>query len=650
MSSPKKRLFKLPKWLLITIILVLVIALAFGAYLIFFKKNNLKATDKINTFTVTRQTIQHTVTGSGAIEPNDQYEITPLVKGEILSAHFEEGDMVEKGDIMYVIDSSDQESTTKRAQNSLKQAQTSYDDALEDYNDLTVTSPVSGTVTSVYLEKGDNAGSNSKVMDVVNTDIMTLKIPFISQDADKISVGQSATVNVEGSYYSLTGKVTYIAAGASVNSEGVSVRNVEIEVENPGALEEGDKATAIIGNVACNSSGTFENSITVSILSKASGEIIYQPYRVGDVIKSGDVALKIDSTSVDKQINNAEINLESAQISYDNTLDQLDDYTITAPISGTVIQKNLKAGDTLDSSTSGSSMAVIADMSRMTFDISIDELDIQLLEVGQKATITADAFEGQTFSGTVDYISIIGTTSNGVTSYPVTIVLDDAGDLLPGMNVDATIVVSESIDALVVPVDAVQRNNIVYVKDDGSSNKTAAETQGEKPVDGKMPQRNNGEKPVNGEMPQRISGEKPSENAQIPQESKGTAQAEKPQQGEKTRQNGENKQTDKQAPEGNMPMNFGKNAPEGFKAVKVELGINNDAFIEILSGLKEGDVVYVQASTSSSQTQQTGFPGGMGGGMPGGMPSGMPGGMGGGMPSGGMPSGGMRTGGGGMMQ
>ena len=71
-----------------------------------------------------------------------------------------------------------------------------------------------------------------------------------------------------------------------------------------------------------------------------------------------------------------------------------------------------------------------------------------------------------------------------------------------------------------------------------------------------------------------------------------------------------------------------------------KLVINNDAFIEILSGLKEGDIVYVQTSTSNtSQTRQM-FPGAMGGGMSGGM-SGMPG-MGGGMPSGS----GMRAGGG----
>lgn len=592
----KDKVFKLPKWLLITIVITLILAIAFGAYLFFGRDKSRSASGQVNTFTVTRQTIQHTVTGSGSIEPNDQYEITPLVKGEILSAHFEEGDMVEKGDVMYVIDSSDQESTMKRAQNSLKQAQSSYNDAVDNFNNLTIKSPIGGTVTAVYVEEGDNVNTNTKIMDVVNDEYMILSIPFIAQDAKKLYAGQSATVYIEGNNYTLDGTVTYVTSGSTLNSEGVQVSNVEIKVKNPGALEAGDKATAIVGSVACNSAGTFKTSQTISILAESSGEIASLICRAGDNVQKGEILAKIESTSTVKQVENAELSLESAQISYENTLDQLEDYTITAPISGTVIQKNSKAGDTLDSSTSQVSMAVIADMSRMTFDISIDELDIQLLEVGQKASITADAFEGQIFTGTVDYISVIGTTSNGVTSYPVTIVLDDAGDLLPGMNVDASIIVSESVDTLVVPVDAVQRNNIVYVKDNGSSNENNQQTQDTKPAGEKMSQKDS-------------NGKTQSDN-------------EKSEQGE------------------NQKSNFGMNAPEGFKAVKVELGINNDSFIEILSGLKEGDIVYVQARASSSESIMTGFPG-MGGGMPSG--------MGGGMPTG-MPSGGMGTGGGGMMR
>ena len=77
--------------------------------------------------------------------------------------------------------------------------------------------------------------------------------------------------------------------------------------------------------------------------------------------------------------------------------------------------------------------------------------------------ITADALEGQTFSGVVDKVSINGTTANGATSYPVTIIIEDYGDLRPGMNVSAQIIGEVVPNALCIPVDAVERGNTVTV-------------------------------------------------------------------------------------------------------------------------------------------------------------------------------------------
>ena len=56
--------------------------------------------------------------------------------------------------------------------------------------------------------------------------------------------------------------------------------------------------------------------------------------------------------------------------------------------------------------------------------MSIDELDIKKVKVGQKVEVSADAFEGQTFSGTVTNVSLESTYSNGVSTYPVTVTLE----------------------------------------------------------------------------------------------------------------------------------------------------------------------------------------------------------------------------------
>ncbi|MBQ4086617.1 MAG: efflux RND transporter periplasmic adaptor subunit, partial [Clostridia bacterium] len=247
---------------------------------------------------------------------------------------------------------------------------------------------------------------------------------------------------------------------------------------------------------------------------------------------------------------NNSLSLKESKLSRDNAQKKLEDYTITAPISGTVIEKNVKAGDKLDNQNVSTVMAVIYDMSALECELSVDELDIKNVTLGQKVTITSDALENKVYNGEVTNISINGTTENGVTTYPVTINITDFDEaLLPGMNIDATIITSQAENVLSVPVSAVQRGNTVYVK------------------------------------------------------------------GEKTDE--------------------ADRAPEGYKSVTVQTGIYNDTFIEITSGISEGDFVWVPPVDTSSDFAD--LMRGMGGGMPGGGMGG--GGMGGGG-MGGPPSGG----------
>ena len=226
---------------------------------------------------------------------------------------------------------------------------------------------------------------------------------------------------------------------------------------------------------------------------------------------------------------------------------------------------------------------MIYDLSAVTFQMNIDELDISNVKVGQTVNVTADAFSDQTFTGEVTNVSMEGTTSNGVTYYPVTVTLTEYGDLLPGMNVDGVIVLDSSENAVAIPVDALQRGDVVYVKDSDGSKKTeaaAVETEAAEDAKGEAPAGNQDEK----------------DNA---------ADAEK--------------------------MSDSR-VPEGFHAVKVSTGLSNSSYVEITSGnLSVGDTVYVSQSTVSSDSTDM-MMGGPGGGAPGG------GGMGG--PGGGAPGGG----------
>ena len=141
--------------------------------------------------------------------------------------------------------------------------------------------------------------------------------------------------------------------------------------------------------------------------------------------------------------------------------DTLDDYNIKSPIEGTVIEKKVKAGDTIDS---GAQLCTIYDLSYLKITMNVDELDISKVSVGQHVTVTADAVQGKTFEGKVTKINMAGNTTNGVTIYPVEVQIDDIDGLLPGMNVSTEIVVNNAEDVIAIPVGAVVRGDSVLVK------------------------------------------------------------------------------------------------------------------------------------------------------------------------------------------
>lgn len=98
-------------------------------------------------------------------------------------------------------------------------------------------------------------------------------------------------------------------------------------------------------------------------------------------------------------------------------------------------------------------------MSAMTFEMKVDEQDINKIQLGQQVTVTADAVEGKTFTGVVDKININGTTVNGQTNYPITVLMNETEGLKPGMNVSASVIIDQAGSVLCVPVDAVNRGS-----------------------------------------------------------------------------------------------------------------------------------------------------------------------------------------------
>ena len=518
-----------------------------------------EAASAVNTAAVERRNVTSELSSTGTLEAADSYSIVSLVEGDVVSANFEEGDQVEKGQVLYEIDKSSVETQLTSAQNSLTRAQENYDDAAADYNQAladysgnTYKATESGYISELNIHVGDRVGGNTTLAQLYSDDIMKIRVPFLSGEAALIAPGMGAVLTLVDTGEQVAGTVTAVASQEIALTGGRLVKYVTMEVANPGGLTITTQATAQIGEFIGSDEGTFSAIIdkTMNADLAANVEVAALLVSEGSYVTNGTpIFLMTDDSAKDlidsykDTMENAQSQLENAQTSLDNTQDNYDNYTITAPISGQVIAKNYKVGDTIErNSSSSTTVATIYDLSALTFEMSIDELDVLNVEVGQKVEVTADALEGQTFTGTVTNVSLESAYSNGVTTYPVTVTMDEMGDLLPGMNVDGVIILDEAQDVLAVPSGALMRGNQVYVKDD-----SVTESQG----------------PV----------------------------------------------------------------PAGFRAVEVETGVISDSYVEIKSGLEEGDVVYVAETVSNTSGFMMMGPGGMGGG-----PGGMGGGPGGGGP------------------
>ncbi|MEL4106298.1 HlyD family efflux transporter periplasmic adaptor subunit [Oscillospiraceae bacterium WX1] len=412
-------------------------------------------------YTVKRGDITVTLSGSGTLQPADAYTLNALVSGDVLSAPFEEGDTVQKGDVLYTVDNADVAAAVQQAENSVGDSQRQYNNALKLQSDMTLKAGGAGTVTQLAVQPGDMVAAGQTVAVIRDMNVMSVTVQFQKSAAAGFSVGQSADVFINSFYETLPGVVSKVSSVDIVLPGNIIVRNVTIDVNNPGAISTATTASATIGGTTSVVDGTFTYKYEGSLKAPASATVTSVSAPEGSRVAKGQTVIVLQSDDVDNQVAAAHSALENAQINLSTQQRKLESYTVTSPIDGTIVEKIVKQGDTLKV---GEGVCTVYDLSHLSLTLNVDELDIKSVQPGQAVTLTADAAPGMTFNGVVVTVNIKGTTKNGVTSYPVTIQLDETDALLPGMNVDAKIILESLHDVLTVPVAAVLRDNFVLLQ------------------------------------------------------------------------------------------------------------------------------------------------------------------------------------------
>ncbi len=249
--------------------------------------------------------------------------------------------------------------------------------------------------------------------------------------------------------------------------------------------------------------GTIEPVTSVEVGTQVSGIVsnIYVDYN--SIVKKGQVIAELDRTNLLSELSSAEANLKSAQSSlnyqksnyeryknlYEKGLISSDDYdqaylsyiqaketvaqqnenvkkaqtnlgyaTITSPIDGVVLSKEVEEGQTVASSYSTPTLFNIAqDLTDMRVIADVDEADIGDVREGQNVTFTVDAYPDDTFEGTVTQVRQEATTESNVVTYEVVISAPNQDlKLKPGLTASVTIRTLELKDVLAVPVKALR--------------------------------------------------------------------------------------------------------------------------------------------------------------------------------------------------
>jgi HlyD family secretion protein len=253
--------------------------------------------------------------------------------------------------------------------------------------------------------------------------------------------------------------------------------------------------------VSAQASGSIQPDTTVEVKSKASGEILQLNAETGQVVKRGASLVKVDPRNARNGLAQAQANLDVAkaklanstsqkrradelyksqsiteqehdsamldyadarsqvvsnQVAVDNARIQLEDTDVRAPITGTILEKDVERGTVIASATSnvsgGTTLLKMADLSQVQVQTLVDETDIGKVQPDQRATVTVDAYPNRPFPGTVVKIEPQATTNQNVTMFPVVVrIANEEGLLRPGMNSEVEIHVGRRDSVLAVP-------------------------------------------------------------------------------------------------------------------------------------------------------------------------------------------------------
>ncbi|HHW56826.1 MAG TPA: HlyD family efflux transporter periplasmic adaptor subunit [Clostridia bacterium] len=328
----------------------------------FVNKSKSSATQQISYVTVTRGNIAMTISGTGNLS-GDVRTIT-LKSGTVKKVYFNVGDSVKKGDLLYEIEDDNLNSQLEQAKINLDLAEQQLNQDTQNHNNnianLNITSPSDGIIDSILVKEGQNVSPGAPIATIADYSHVTVKVPFNGVQIKNIKVGQKADIFLYDSFTTVTGNVEYVSE-QPVPSNTVQYYYVTVGLNNPGALSDGMKVQVSIytdnGIEKALEDSTLTVKNTVNVTAQTSGTVDKIYVSQGQSVKKGQLLIKLSSNNIsDAQIQNDKLKVMQAQNNYNQILQQIDNLKIYSPIDGKILSQNIKEGDILGSSNISSNM------------------------------------------------------------------------------------------------------------------------------------------------------------------------------------------------------------------------------------------------------------------------------------------------------
>jgi HlyD family secretion protein len=442
---------------------VVVVVLVGGGWWLWGRAHTASAATRYVVGTVERGTVVSSISASGQISASSQVDLKPKASGDVTYVGVKAGQEVKAGQLLVSLDSGDAGYELQSAELSYQKLVTVDPTELRDAQ--SAVSQAQDDEASSYISARSTLTKASADMTNVMDSLGNLFDPqayLSTQDISFNDTEKEYRDRAHNAWYDASDALKAFSASFSALPPGPTEAQIDAQLAQGysaaslvalAAKDAQDAVAYIRAHKDPSTEADSAYSSVVSLASTANGSVSSLSSAQSSTSNNKRALDKAQGALEDLQAGPNELDRRSQELSVRQKQEALADYSVYAPFDGVVAQVDAKVGD---QGSSGTAVATLITKSQIA-KISLNEVDAAKIKAGQKATLTFDAIDDLTLTGTVAEVDAIGTVSQGVVSYDVQIALDAQDSRIkPGMTVNAQIQTDTAQDVLVVPASAVK--------------------------------------------------------------------------------------------------------------------------------------------------------------------------------------------------